>query len=91
MVAGSHLITFFDKVGKVNPKFDVELKKVLSGPNDEVVFICRTGNRSSVLSEYLVTKVGFTNVGNVEKGIADWIKSGGQVAKATMPDNCWLC
>lgn len=91
VLKGSHLITFFDKNGKVNPGFGAELQKIVANPNDEVVFICRTGNRSSVLSKYLAEKAGFTNVGNVEKGITDWIKAGNEVTKATVPDNCWLC
>lgn len=91
IVPGSQLITFFDSQGKVNPQFGAELQKVVSGPDQEVIFICRTGNRSSVLSEYLAGKAGFTRVGNVENGITDWIKSGGEVTEATMPENCWLC
>lgn len=91
VVRGSHLITFFDKQGKVNPQFGAELKKVISTQHDDVVIICRTGNRSSVLAKYLTGKPGFTNVANVEKGITNWIKSGGDVTKATMPESCWLC
>lgn len=91
VVPGSHLITFFDKDGKTNPNFGPELMKVISGPSDEVIFICRTGNRSSVLSTYLAEKAGFIHVGNVEKGITDWIKDGGEVTAPTLPADCWLC
>lgn len=91
VVPGSHLITFFDKDGKVNPSFGEEFQKVVASPNDEVVIICRTGNRSSVLSKYLAERAGFTKVSNVEKGIAGWLKEGGDVTTAKLPDNCWLC
>ncbi|WP_394701462.1 FKBP-type peptidyl-prolyl cis-trans isomerase [uncultured Roseibium sp.] len=91
VVPGSHLITFFDEKGNVNPGFGSELQKVISGPGDEVVFICRTGNRSSALSEYLAGKAGFTNVDNVEKGITEWIAAGNEVTQATLPESCWLC
>ncbi len=91
VIPGSHLITFFDEKGNVNPGFGQELQSVISGPGEEVVFICRTGNRSKVLSEYLTGKAGFTQVANVQKGIVDWIQAGNQVTAATMPDTCWLC
>jgi len=91
ILPGSHLVTFFDASGNVNPQFGPELQKLVSSPGDEVVFICHTGARSRVLAEYLSGQAGFTNVVNVEKGIAGWIESGGEIAKASMPENCWLC
>jgi rhodanese-related sulfurtransferase len=91
VLPGSHLITFFNDKGQINPLFGQELKKVISGPADEVIFICRSGNRSSVLSKHLAEKSGFTQIGNVQDGINGWIKAGGEVTDATLPDNCWLC
>ncbi|WP_417667171.1 FKBP-type peptidyl-prolyl cis-trans isomerase [Roseibium sp.] len=91
VVPGSHLITFFDQKGQINPQFGAELQKVISGQADEVVFICRTGNRSSVLSKHLAEKSGFSQIGNVTAGITGWIKDGGEVSTASLPDNCWLC
>ncbi|AXS40023.1 FKBP-type peptidyl-prolyl cis-trans isomerase [Breoghania sp. L-A4] len=91
VIPGSHLITFFDKEGKANPSFGAALQAVIANPAQEVVFICRTGSRSSVLSKYLAERAGFINVANVEKGIMDWIASGGEVAKPEMPEDCWLC
>ena len=91
ILPGSHLVTFFDASGNVNPQFGPELQKLVSSPSDEVVFICHTGARSRVLAEYLSGQAGFTNVFNVEKGIAGWIEGGGEIAKASMPESCWLC
>ncbi|POF29037.1 rhodanese-like domain-containing protein [Roseibium marinum] len=91
VIPGSHLLTFFDADGNVNPQFGAELQKLISGPADEVVFICRTGRRSQVLSEYLSGQAGFTKVANVEKGITSWIQDGGEVTEAETPENCWLC
>lgn len=91
IVPGSHLLTFFDRNGNVNPQFGAELQKLASGPDEDLVFICQTGQRSKMLSQYLADKAGFTNVANVSNGIAGWIKDGGQVAQAALPENCWLC
>ncbi|MBO6891252.1 MAG: FKBP-type peptidyl-prolyl cis-trans isomerase [Roseibium sp.] len=90
-IPGTHLATFFDQGGNVNPLFGEKLQSLISSPNQELVLLCRTGARSEVLSEYLSGQAGFTNVVNVEKGILDWIDNGGEVAAATMPDDCWLC
>jgi len=91
VVPGSHLLTFFDRKGNVNPAFGSELQKLVSGPADELVFICQTGQRSKALSQYLADKAGFTNVANVENGIGHWISNGGEVTDAETPENCWLC
>ncbi|MEM9630046.1 MAG: FKBP-type peptidyl-prolyl cis-trans isomerase [Pseudomonadota bacterium] len=91
VIPGSHLVTFFDEKGNVNPEFGPQLQKLVAGPADEIVFICRTGRRSQVLSEYLSAQAGFTNIVNVQNGITSWIANGGQVTDATMPENCWLC
>ncbi len=91
VIPGSHLLTFFDQGGNVNPQFGTELQKLISGPADEVVFICRTGRRSQALSEYLAGQAGFTNIANVENGIVAWMSDGGDVSEAQLPENCWLC
>ncbi|MCR9058502.1 MAG: FKBP-type peptidyl-prolyl cis-trans isomerase [Rhodobacteraceae bacterium] len=91
VVAGSHLVTFFDENGNVNPDFGASLQKLVAGPEDEVVLICRTGARSKVLSQYLSEQAGFTNVVNVESGIMSWIGDGQAVTAAVLPENCWLC
>ena len=85
VLPGSHLITFFDAKGGINPDFGPELQKVISTPADEVIFICQTGNRSAVLSRHLSENAGFTSVGNVSKGIVSWIADGGEIVKAPAP------
>ncbi|GAA0782314.1 peptidylprolyl isomerase [Roseibium denhamense] len=91
VVPGSHLVTFFDQSGAPNPQFGAELQKIISSASDEIILICRTGQRSAALSQYLSDKAGFTNVMNVEKGIVDWIADDHEVETASIPDGCWLC
>lgn len=91
VIDGSHLVTFFDASGNPNPNFGSALQSLLSGPGEEVIFICNAGNRSKVLSEYLAGQAGFTQVANVTAGIAGWISAGGDVIRARQPENCWLC
>lgn len=91
VISGSHLVTFFDHRGNVNPTFGSKLQELVSNTSQEVVFICRTGQRSQVLSQYLADQAGFTNIANVQEGIVSSIESGGTVVAAQEPSNCWLC
>jgi len=52
---------------------------------DEVILICRTGNRTSALSQALADQVGYKKVYNVTDGITKWIKDGNAVVKADCP------
>lgn len=90
VVEGSHLLTFFDKRGRVNPGFMSEFEKLVQ-PEQEVILICRTGNRTGVLSKFLSEKAGYNGIHNVTNGIAAWIKDGNPVKKAELPQQCWLC
>ena len=81
VVEGSHLITFFDEKGR----FDLntwlaELSKV-AGKEQAFILICRSGNRTGRISQFLDEKLGYTQVINVKKGIRDWIKTGNPVAR----------
>lgn len=82
VVPGSELITFFtDRQGHVNPDFVTELSAKVK-PNQPVVLICRTGNRTALVSRLLAERVGYSEVYNVTDGITRWIKDGNPVAKA---------
>ncbi len=90
IVKGSHLLTFFDKRGRVNPGFKDKFEKLVK-KKDKVILICRTGNRTGVISRFLSEREGFTGIHNVTKGITHWIAKGNPVAKADIPKDCWLC
>ncbi|NVK35918.1 MAG: FKBP-type peptidyl-prolyl cis-trans isomerase [Rhodobacteraceae bacterium] len=79
VIPGVHLITFFNEDGSINTSFGPEIQKILGGPSDDVVFLCRSGSRSSKLSEYLVNQAGFTSVSSVDGGMSEWLASGGAV------------
>ncbi|KAI7882128.1 Rhodanese-like domain-containing protein [Mucor mucedo] len=44
--------------------------------DEQLVISCRSGRRSGFAAEYVVSKLGFTNVYNVKGGILDWIGHG---------------
>jgi rhodanese-related sulfurtransferase len=72
VVQGSRQLTFVDEQGRVNPRFLREFTAEV-GKDDPVVLICRTGNRTDTLARYLVERLGYTQVYNVEHGIRRWI------------------
>ncbi|CAA7623515.1 rhodanese-like domain-containing protein [Magnetospirillum sp. SS-4] len=80
IVKGAHRIMAFDERGKLAPDFIERLAKV-AGPDDEVVLICRTGNRTRLLGTALSEQLGYSKVYNVEKGIVRWIGEGRPVEK----------
>jgi rhodanese-related sulfurtransferase len=80
VVEGSIKATAFDKQGRFQESF-LEVLEDLVSPNDEFALICRTGNRTAALSNWLSTKGGYKNVMNVQNGITSWIKEGRPVIK----------
>ena len=43
-------------------------------PDDKIILICRTGNRSAILAHMLTEKAGYKKVYNVKDGISKWIE-----------------
>ena len=80
VVPGSHLLTFFDEQGKVNAPAWVEKARHIAKPGDPVIVICRTGNRTKAVSQFLSDRVGYAKVYNVRNGIVSWAKDGRPVA-----------
>ncbi len=82
VVKGAHLMTFFDAQGHADaPAWLARLKSVAK-PADPVVVICRSGNRSRVVSQFLSEQAGYTKVYNVKAGMKGWVGNGGPVVPA---------
>ncbi len=80
VVKGSRKLTLFDARGGQNPAFfDTFTKEVK--PDEPVILICRTGNRTSMLARFLAGKGGYRKVYNVKDGIVKWIADGNPVVK----------
>lgn len=80
VVKGSELITAFDNKGKFIRSFPKKFQDYVN-PDEEIILICRTGNRSSMIANMLVEQAGFTKVYNVVDGIVKWTKEGNEVVK----------
>ncbi len=79
VVKGSRLITLFTEKG-VNRDFMPTFFKEVN-PEEKVILICRTGNRTQKAADYITNKLGYKNVFNVRNGIVNWIEKGYPVEK----------
>lgn len=83
IVAGSHLLTFFDEKGHYDARAWMEKLSARAKPDDPVVVICRTGNRTRAVSDFLDRQARYKKVYNVKHGIYGWMKDKRPVESAT--------
>ena len=62
------------------PVIDIRLQ---SEWEETGIVICRSGNRTKAVSQFLSQQGGYTTVYNVKSGIKGWIGAGGAVVPAT--------
>lgn len=84
IVEGSHLMTFFDKQGRYDAAGWLQKLEKIASTNEPFILICRTGNRTGTISNFLDKQLSYTRVFNVKKGITDWIKKGHPTVKPVM-------
>lgn len=82
IVPGSRLITLFDEKGRPDPDWLAKVKGV-AGPDQPLIVICRSGNRTRVASQMLTQQAGYQKVYNVKDGIRGWAKEGRTLSPAS--------
>jgi len=82
IIAGSRLLTFFDERGRADPGAWLDKVKPLAKTNEPVIIICRSGNRTKAVSQFLSQQAGYSRVYNVKSGIKGWLGTGGAVVPA---------
>jgi rhodanese-related sulfurtransferase len=85
IIAGSKLLTFFDERGRANPAEWLEKVKPIAKPGEPIVVICRSGNRTKPVSQFLSQQAGYSKVYNVRNGLKGWLKENGPVVSAQAP------
>lgn len=83
IISGSKLLTFFDEKGRHDAAGWLEKVKPIAKANEPVIVICRSGNRTKPVSQFLSQQAGYATVYNVRSGIKGWIGAGGPVVPAT--------
>jgi rhodanese-related sulfurtransferase len=74
IVKGSRLMTFFDERGRADAPAFVEKLKAIAKPDEPVILICRSGNRTTTIAKFLGEQVGYKKVYNVRQGIKGWLR-----------------
>ena len=79
-IPDSHKLQFFSSTGKYDAeKWLSDLNQLKSSPEQSVILVCRSGNRSSMVGEMLTKKMGMKNVHHLSTGIIPWIKAGNKI------------
>ena len=77
IIPGSHLLTFFDEQGRADPAIWLDKARAIAKPSDPLIVICRSGNRTKMLSQFLSDQAGYAKVYNVRSGVVAWAREGG--------------
>lgn len=87
IIEGSRLVTL--PLNKAGDAYDVvawmDVFGKLVRPDQPVIILCRSGNRSTSVSSFLDRHAGYTKVYNVTKGINQWLKEGYPVVPYQAP------
>ena len=82
VLAGSKLLTFFDERGQVDAPGWLAKLKAITKPGQNVILICRSGNRSRTAAQFLTQQSGYKTVYNVTFGMVGWAKEGRAIVPA---------
>ena len=82
IITGSRLLTFFDERGRANPGEWLGKAKSIARPEEPVIVICRSGNRTQAVSQFLSQQAGYAKVYNVKHGLKGWFRENGPVVPA---------
>lgn len=76
VLPGSRLLTFFDEQGRSDPAVFLRKLQAIAQPNQPVIVLCRSGNRSRTVAQLLSERAGYAKVYNVKDGVRGWTKEG---------------
>lgn len=76
VIPGSQKLQSFNSDSQFDAeKWLADLQKLKTSPDQAVILVCRSGNRSGKVGEFLVRQ-GMPNVYHLNNGLQSWIKSG---------------
>lgn len=89
VIADSQKLESFDKDGNFDQdKWIANLEKLKSSPDQPVILVCRSGNRSGKVGQILTEKLGMKNIYHLSNGIQSWIKDGHPVKANCLTTAC---
>ena len=79
IIEGAHTITAFTQSGELHPEFQAKFTAIVPTPETPVMLYCRTGNRTGVIGNALVSQLGYSDVTHLSEGIVGWVAGGAPV------------
>ena len=76
VIFGSILSTFFNKDGTANINIFLDDLKESVSPEQTILLICRTGRRTKLAANFMLSNTEFKEVFSVTGGITEWKKQG---------------
>ena len=89
IIPDSHRLQFFSSTGKYDAdKWLSDLNQLKTSPEQTVILVCRSGNRSGMVGDMLTKKMGMKNVHHLSTGIMPWIKVGNKTTDCSTKLAC---
>ena len=79
IIKGAHTITAFTQSGQLHPEFQRRFIAIVPTPDTSVMLYCRTGNRTGIIGNALVSQLGYSDVTHLSDGIVGWAAGGAPV------------
>lgn len=90
VIPQSVLLEFFDEQGHYDlDKWLAHVKQLQKTPEQPLILVCRSCNRSGKLGNMLTTQLDMKNVYHLSNGITSWIKADKTIEK-TVTLKLWL-
>ena len=79
IIEGAHTITAFTQSGQLHPEFQAKFTAIVPTSDTPVMLYCRTGNRTGIIGNALVSQLGYSDVTHLSEGIVGWTAGGAPV------------
>lgn len=89
LIPGSKGLTFFDGNGKADPAGWLrQLEPLHRRPDQPVILVCRSGNRSATVGTMLAKEAGYPKVYHLDQGLKSWQMAGKPLAPSPGCQGC---
>lgn len=89
VIADSRKLQSFDRQGRFDQeKWLADLEKMKSSPDQPVILVCRSGNRSGKVGAFLAQQAGMKNIYHLDNGLQSWLKAGHPVSPNCLQVAC---
>lgn len=89
VISNSHKLQSFDHQGNFDPQaWLAKLEKMKSSPDQPVILVCRSGNRSAKVGAILTQQLGMKNIYHLENGLQSWSQSGHPLSPNCLTTAC---